>query len=224
MHSWIFLTTFYFLSLARGPLTPAHPSTVTRMLGHTAEWMCWWTMPFDSSLCFLYTPPAFSFNLTPTALGLLSLKWKRVQNFSLDLSKDLPSGTVRLKQSFFQKSSMYFFASSLLCIGFPQLWWVGAAMNGACSEWGPRFVVVCRLLNVDASLSAETGSRHTGFSICSMWTHELWLTGPRTHGLQCGTPDSWSMPWGIFPDQGSNPRPLHWKEDSYPLYHQWSPK
>ena len=29
---------------------------------------------------------------------------------------------------------------------------------------------------------------------------------------------------GIFPDQGSNLCPLHWQADSYPLYHQGSPK
>ena len=29
---------------------------------------------------------------------------------------------------------------------------------------------------------------------------------------------------GILPDQGSNPRPLHWQADSQPLRHQGSPK
>ena len=28
---------------------------------------------------------------------------------------------------------------------------------------------------------------------------------------------SCSMPWGIFPDQGANPRPLYWLADSCPL-------
>ena len=28
---------------------------------------------------------------------------------------------------------------------------------------------------------------------------------------------------GIFPDQGSNPCPLHWQADSQPLRHQGSP-
>ena len=37
------------------------------------------------------------------------------------------------------------------------------------------------------------------------------------HGL------SRSMACGIFPDQGSNPCPLNWQMDSYPLYHQQSP-
>ena len=37
------------------------------------------------------------------------------------------------------------------------------------------------------------------------------------HGASC------SASCGIFLDQGSNPRPLHWQEDSQPLRHQGSP-
>ena len=37
------------------------------------------------------------------------------------------------------------------------------------------------------------------------------------HGLSC------SAACGIFPDQGSNPCPLHWQADSQPLRHQGSP-
>ena len=37
------------------------------------------------------------------------------------------------------------------------------------------------------------------------------------HGLSC------SASCGIFPDQGSNPCPLHWQADSQPLRHQGSP-
>ena len=38
------------------------------------------------------------------------------------------------------------------------------------------------------------------------------------HGPSC------SAACGIFPDQGSNPCPLHWQADSQPLCHQGSPK
>ena len=38
------------------------------------------------------------------------------------------------------------------------------------------------------------------------------------HGPSC------SAAFGIFPDQGSNPCPLHWQADSQPLRHQESPK
>ena len=37
------------------------------------------------------------------------------------------------------------------------------------------------------------------------------------HGLSC------SVACGIFPDQGSNPCPLHWQADPEPLRHQGSP-
>ena len=34
---------------------------------------------------------------------------------------------------------------------------------------------------------------------------------------------SFSEAYGFFLDQGSNPGPLHWQVDSYPLHHQGSP-
>ena len=53
----------------------------------------------------------------------------------------------------------------------------------------------------------------------------LWSTGSRragsaivAHGPSC------SAACGIFPDQGSNPCPLHWQADSQPLHHQGSPE
>ena len=52
----------------------------------------------------------------------------------------------------------------------------------SCEQWGLVFVGVCGLLAV-ASLVAEPGSRHTGFSSCSMWAQSLWLTGPRESRL-----------------------------------------
>ena len=52
----------------------------------------------------------------------------------------------------------------------------------------------------------------------------LWGTGSRragsaivAHGPSC------SAACGIFPDQGSNPCPLHRQADSQPLHHQGSP-
>ena len=53
----------------------------------------------------------------------------------------------------------------------------------------------------------------TGFSL--RWLLLLWTTGSRhtgsvvvAHGPSCSTA------CGIFPDQGSNPCPLHWQADS----------
>ena len=56
-------------------------------------------------------------------------------------------------------------------------------------------------------LSRSTGSRRAGSAIVA-------------HGLSW---PSCSAACGILPDQGSNPRPLHWQADSQPLRHQGSP-
>ena len=70
----------------------------------------------------------------------------------------------------------------------------------------------------------STGFRHKasvvaarGLSSCSVW---LWDEGSKVvaHRLCC------SMACGIFLDQGSNPCPLPWQADSYPLYQQGSPE
>ena len=50
----------------------------------------------------------------------------------------------------------------------------------------------------------STGSRHAGSVTVA-------------HGPSC------PAACGILPDQGSNPRPLHWQADSQPLRHQGSP-
>ena len=54
-------------------------------------------------------------------------------------------------------------------------------------------------------LLRSTGSRRAGSVIVA-------------HGPSC------SAACGIFPDQGSNPRPLYWQADSQPLRHQGSPQ
>ena len=53
-------------------------------------------------------------------------------------------------------------------------------------------------------LLRSTGSRRAGSVVVA-------------HGPSC------SAACGIFPDQGSNPSPLHWQVDSQPLRHQGSP-
>ena len=62
----------------------------------------------------------------------------------------------------------------------------------------------CAGLSLSQPLVAEHGSRRTGSVVV-------------VHGLSCSTT------CGIFPDQGSNPCPLHWQADSQPLRHQGSP-
>ena len=52
----------------------------------------------------------------------------------------------------------------------------------------------------------------------------LWSTGSRRAGSAVvAHGPSRSAARGILPDQGPNPRPLHWQADSQPLRHQGSP-
>ena len=83
--------------------------------------------------------------------------------------------------------------SSFLCEGFLQLRQAGATLHR-----GAR-ASHCRSL-----LLWSTGSRCAGSAVVA-------------HGPSC------SAACGILPDQGSNPRPLHWQADSQPLRHQGSP-
>ena len=84
----------------------------------------------------------------------------------------------------------------------------------SCGKQGPLFTSRC------AGLSLFT-SRCAGLSLSRPLL--LQSTGCRragsvvvAHGPSCSTS------CGIFPDQGSNPCPLHWQADSQPLRHQGS--
>ena len=74
----------------------------------------------------------------------------------------------------------------------------------SCGEWGPLFIAVRGPLTIAASLVAEHRLQMRRLSSCGSWAQLL-------RGM-----------W-IFPDQGSNPCPLHWQADSQPLRHQGSP-
>ena len=84
------------------------------------------------------------------------------------------------------------------------------------------FISVRRLSLVGAS-GGPSSSRCAGLSLSRLLL--LQSTGSRragsvvvAHGPSC------SAACEIFPDQGSNPCPLHWQADSQPLRHQGSPK
>ena len=83
------------------------------------------------------------------------------------------------------------------------------------------FISVRRLSLVAVS-GGHSSSRCMGLSVSRPVL--LWRTGSRrtgsvvvAHGPSC------SAAHGIFPDQGSNPCPLHWQANSQPLCHQGSP-
>ena len=83
------------------------------------------------------------------------------------------------------------------------------------------FVSVRRLSLVVAS-GGHSSSRCAGLSLS--WSLLLRSTGSRRTGsVIVAHGPSRSAACGIFPDQGSNPCPLHWQADSQPLRHQGSP-
>ena len=103
-----------------------------------------------------------------------------------------------------RKSNLFFFfffnLLGLCC-------WVFAAepeLSLAAVTGGSSLVVVLRLLIAVASPVAGPGLYIAGSAI--------WHMGLDTKAC------------GIFQDQGSNPCPLRWQEDSQPLDHQRSPK
>ena len=81
--------------------------------------------------------------------------------------------------------------------------------------------VSVRGLSLVVASRGHSSSRCAGLSL--WWPLLLRSTGSRragsvvvVHGPSCSA-------CGIFPDQGSNPCPLHWQADSQPLRHQGSP-
>ena len=85
-----------------------------------------------------------------------------------------------------------------------------------------RVFVSVRGLSLVAASGGHSSSRCAGLSLLRPLL--LQSTGSRrtgsvvvTHGPSC------SAACGIFPDQSSNPCPLHWQADSQPLRHQGSP-
>ena len=79
----------------------------------------------------------------------------------------------------------------------------------SCGKWGPLFIAVRGPLSITASLVAEHRLQTRRLSAGSVIV---------AHGPSC------SVACGIFPDQGSNPCPLHWQADSQPLHHQEAPR
>ena len=82
--------------------------------------------------------------------------------------------------------------------------------------------VSVRGLSLVAASGGHSSSRCVGLS--PSWPLLLRSTGSRrtgsvvvAHGPSC------SAACGIFPDQGSNPCPLHRQADSQPLHHQGNP-
>ena len=95
-----------------------------------------------------------------------------------------------------------------LFIYYLWLCWVFVSVRGLSlvAASGGHSSSRCAGLSLSRPLSLRnTGSRRAGSVVVA-------------HGPSC------SAAYGIFPDQGSNPCPLHWQADSQPLRHQGSPR
>ena len=77
--------------------------------------------------------------------------------------------------------------------------------------------VSARGLSPVAASGGHSSSRCAGLSLSRPLLLRSAGSVVVAHGLSCSTA------CGIFPDQGSNPFPLHWQADSQPLRHQGSP-
>ena len=104
-----------------------------------------------------------------------------------------------------------------------QLWLLGSVLVApglsTCGSWAQQLWLLGSVLVAP------------GLSTYGSWAQYLWLLGSAVvapglqsigsvvlaHGL------SYPGEYGIFPDPGSNPCPLHWQVDSDPLYHQGNP-
>ena len=102
--------------------------------------------------------------------------------------------------------SPYQFVPNYLSLFF-WLCWVFVSVRGLSLVAASRGHSSSRCAGLSLSrplLLRSTGSRCAGSAVVA-------------HGPSC------SAACGILPDQGSNPCPLHWQEDSQPLRHQGSP-
>ena len=105
-----------------------------------------------------------------------------------------------LNKCYFLKIFIYLFIYFWLC-------WVFVSVRGLSlvAPSGGHSSLQCAGLSLSQPLLLRsTGSRRSGSVVVA-------------HGPSC------SVACGNFPDQGSNPCPLHWQADSQPLRHQGSP-
>ena len=121
-------------------------------------------------------------------------------------AKDTQTPTLILFFFFYLKTIRCFYLFIYL---FIYLWlcWVFASVRGLSPVGASRGHPSSRCVGLPLSwppLPWSTGSRRAGSVIVA-------------HGPSC------SAARGIPPDQGPNPRPLHWQADSQPLRHQGSP-
>ena len=155
----------------------------------------------------------------PSCISISSLLAKFLfnpQNLSELLLEKLPRHTQSQTFSLFphpqhSHSSRYmvifFFLIFIYLFIYLWLCWVFVSVRGLSpvAASGRHSSSRCAGLSLSRPLLLRsTGSRRAGSATVA-------------HGPSC------SAACGVFPDQGSNPCPLHWQADSQPLRHQGSP-
>ena len=121
----------------------------------------------------------------------------------------IPPSVFFISVAVFFSSAWFFFFFNFFIYSFIYLWlcWVFVSVRGlspVAASGGHSSSQCAGLSLLRPLLLRSTGSRRAGSVIVA-------------HGLSC------SAACGTFPDQGSNPCPLHWQADSQPLRHQGSP-
>ena len=109
------------------------------------------------------------------------------------------------RESFFSFTAhffFFFFLKYLFIFFYFWLCWVFVSVRG---------------LSLVAASGDHSSSRCAGLSLSRPLLLQSTGSVIVAHGPRC------SAACGIFPDQGSNPCPLHWQADSQPLRHQGSP-
>ena len=140
-------------------------------------------------------------NLTTVEIPLSSPLYAVIVIYIISTNTENPITTfVLFFLKFFFNFNFYLFIYLWLC-------WVFVSVRGLSLVVASGGHSSSRCVGLSLSrplLLQSTGSRHAGSVIVA-------------HGPSC------SVACGIFPDQGSNPCPLHWQADSQPLRHQGSP-
>ena len=115
-----------------------------------------------------------------------------------------------IRLTFFFFKSKIFASTHFFFLIYFYFWlcWVFVSVRGLCliAASGGHSSSQCAGLSLSRPLLLRsTGSRRAGSVVVA-------------HGPNC------SAACGILPDQGPNPRSLHWQADSQPLHHQGRPR
>ena len=186
-----------------------------RQVEHQTTWNQRYVCSGADVFIRVVSSPTFATPFLPLIPLELQLLWHRTKPFivwlepllyNIALNSRAPNMSNTLNYlSFFFLIGLLFYLFIYLFIYW--LYWVFVSVRGLC---------------LVAASGGHSSSRCAGLSLSRPLL--LWSTGSRRAGsVVVAYGRSCSVACGIFPDQGSNPCPLHWQADSQPLRHQGSP-